>query len=148
MNLFEPVAAQEILSRLNSIKANTPAAWGTMNAAQMMAHCQATFNAYFTEEKVKRGLVSFLFGKIAKKKLFSDKPWPQGLPTAKSFVVKDERVFLVEKEKLTACIKHFAEEGYTVITERVHPFFGRMSSQEWATLGYKHLDHHLRQFGA
>jgi hypothetical protein len=146
MNLFEPAASQEILSRIQSVNANTPAAWGKMNAAQMMAHCQATFDAYFKEEKVNRGLMSIMFGKMAKKKLFSKKPWPKGLPTARNFVVADERNFAVEKEKLIACIKHFAEEGYTV-TEKVHPFFGKMSSQEWAMFGYKHLDHHLKQFG-
>lgn len=146
MNLFEPAAAQEILTRIQNVKANTPPAWGKMNASQMMAHCQATFTAYFKDEKVNRGLMSILFGKMAKKKLFSNKPWPKGLPTDKSYIVRDERNFDEEREKLTASIKHFAEEGYTV-TERVHPFFGKMSSQEWATLGYKHLDHHLKQFG-
>ncbi len=112
----------------------------------MMAHCQATFNAYFSEKKGKQVLAGRLFGKMAKKKLFSDKPWPKGLPTDKSYVVADQRDFAAEKEKLVACIKHFSEEGYTV-TSCVHPFFGKMSSQEWAVLGYKHLDHHLKQFG-
>lgn len=146
MNLFEPDSAQEIFTRIERIKASTPANWGKMSAAQMMAHCQATFRAYFGEVKMKRGLVGILFGKMAKKKLFSDKPWPQGLPTDKKFVVADEREFETEKQKLVEAINHFVKEGYTV-TACVHPFFGKMSSQEWAILGYKHLDHHLKQFG-
>lgn len=28
-----------------------------------------------------------------------------------------------------------------------HPFFGKMSAREWGLIGYKHTDHHLRQFG-
>jgi hypothetical protein len=28
-----------------------------------------------------------------------------------------------------------------------HPFFGQMSRTEWGRLTWKHLDHHLRQFG-
>ncbi len=28
-----------------------------------------------------------------------------------------------------------------------HPFFGKMSAKEWAVIGHKHIDHHLRQFG-
>ena len=146
MNLFDSSATEEILSRIERIKENTPAAWGKMNAAQMLAHCQATFYAYFSDRKVKRGLTSLLFGKVAKKKLFSDKPWPKGLPTDRSFVVADKRDFAVEKEKLLACINRFVEEGYTVIS-CVHPFFGKMSSQECGILSYKHLDHHLKQFG-
>ena len=146
MNLFEPAATEEILTRINAVKANTPAHWGKMNAAQMMAHCQASFHAFFSEGKVKQGLMGRLFGSTAKKRLFSDKPWPKGLPTDKSFVVADERDFVIEKEKLEGCIKHFVAEGY-MVPSRMHPFFGRMSSQEWARFSYKHLDHHLRQFG-
>ena len=146
MNLFEPAATQEILTRMHEVKATTPPNWGKMNAAQMMAHCQAPFKAYFGEIKTRRGLMGILFGKMAKKKLFSDKPWPKGLPTDKKFIVKDEREFATEKEKLVGYINHFTKEGYT-LTTFVHPFFGKMSSQEWAVLVYRHLDHHLRQFG-
>lgn len=146
MNLFETAAAEEVLSRLNHITANTSPQWGKMNAAQMMAHCQAPFRAYFGEIKMKRGLMGILFGKMAKKKLFSDKPWPKSLPTDKNFIIAEEKEFAIEKEKLVSCINHFVKEGYTV-TASVHPFFGKMSSQEWAVLGYKHLDHHLKQFG-
>jgi hypothetical protein len=28
-----------------------------------------------------------------------------------------------------------------------HPGFGRMSARDWDVLQYRHLDHHLRQFG-
>lgn len=147
MNLFETTAVQEVLSRLDAIKSSTPPQWGKMNAAQMMAHCQAPFRAYFGEIKTKRGLVGILFGKMAKKKLFSDKPWPKGLPTDKNFVVSEKKEFEAEKQKLVENIQRFSEEGYT-ITDNVHPFFGKMSSQEWAVLAYKHMDHHLKQFGA
>jgi len=27
-------------------------------------------------------------------------------------------------------------------------FFGKLSGKEWGELMYKHIDHHLRQFGA
>jgi hypothetical protein len=29
----------------------------------------------------------------------------------------------------------------------VHPSFGRMRPRDWDVLQYRHLDHHLRQFG-
>ena len=34
-----------------------------------------------------------------------------------------------------------------VVTQDPHPFFGRMTGEEWDRLLWKHLDHHLRQFG-
>ena len=146
MNLFEPSAAQEVLSRLGNITASTPAQWGKMNAAQMMAHCQAPFQVYFGEMRLKLGLMGLLFGKMAKKKLFGPQPWARNLPTAPQFRISDEREFSAERQKLMVYVSRFSNEGYT-ITSTVHPFFGKLSSQEWATLAYKHLDHHLKQFG-
>ncbi|MFD1127776.1 DUF1569 domain-containing protein [Paenibacillus provencensis] len=28
-----------------------------------------------------------------------------------------------------------------------HPFFGKLTSEEWSIGLYKHLDHHLKEFG-
>lgn len=41
----------------------------------------------------------------------------------------------------------FAAAGPKGCTTHPHTFFGRLTPEEWATLMYKHLDHHLRQFG-
>ena len=40
-----------------------------------------------------------------------------------------------------------AQGGPGVCTNHPHSFFGRLVPEEWAVLMYKHLDHHLRQFG-
>jgi hypothetical protein len=144
--LFEPSTTDEIISRLNRIGPSTTPKWGKMNAAQMMAHCQAPFLVYFGEKKMKRGLISLLFGKVAKKKLFVKEPWRRNLPTAKAFKILEEKNFEKEKSLLISLVRRFADEGYTV-TVSVHPFFGKMSSQEWGLFSYKHLDHHLQQFG-
>jgi hypothetical protein len=29
----------------------------------------------------------------------------------------------------------------------VHPMFGKMTADQWGRSMWKHLDHHLRQFG-
>jgi hypothetical protein len=144
--LFEPSTVDEIITRLNKIQSSTIPRWGKMNAAQMMAHCQAPFLVYFGEKKMKRPLVSYLFGKMAKKKLFSKEPWRHSLPTAKAFKIVDDKNFEKEKSTLISLVRRFAEEGY-VVTVSVHPFFGKLSSQEWGLFSYKHLDHHLQQFG-
>jgi hypothetical protein len=145
-NLFEPTTAEKIIARLEKVESDTQPQWGKMNAAQMMAHCQVGFEVYFGEKKMKWGLIGMLFGRMAKKKLFSDKPWPQSLPTAKEFIISDRRNLAQEKAKLVNQIRRFTAEGNIKVVP-VHPFFGKMTSQEWATLAYKHLDHHLHQFG-
>ena len=145
MNLFEPTAAQEIVSRLQNVTASTPANWGKMNAAQMMAHCRSGFQAYFGEIKMKRGLIGLLFGRIALKKLLSDKPWSRNMPTAPQFKVRDEKEFNAEREKLLTYVNRFAKEGHSSATN--HPFFGKMTPEQWGVFMYKHMDHHLKQFG-
>jgi len=145
-SLFEPAAAESILSRLQMLEPTTRARWGKMNVAQMLAHCSLPLEQYFRENKVRRSLTGFLFGRMAKKRLFSNKPWPRNLPTAKQFRIKDQKEFVQEKKRLAAIIQRFSTEGFT-ITQNIHPFFGKMSSQEWALFCYRHLDHHLQQFG-
>ncbi|HEY0065903.1 MAG TPA: DUF1569 domain-containing protein [Flavisolibacter sp.] len=145
-NLFEPAAAEEIISRLQSLQPDARPRWGKMNAAQMMAHCHAPFETYFSEKKMKQALIGMLFGRMARKKLFSNKPLPRNLPTSKEFIIPDQKDFASERERLVEMINRFSTEGYTVPAQ-VHPFFGKMSAQEWALLAYKHMDHHLQQFG-
>ncbi|MNY65825.1 hypothetical protein D3C86_2031560 [compost metagenome] len=78
----------------------------------------------------------------------SDKPLKRGLPTDKSFLVVDQRDFDVEKEKLAVLINHFVAKGPMGISKNPHPIFGDMTPDEWGYLAWKHLDHHLTQFGA
>ena len=145
-NLLEPATAAEIISRIEKLKPTAKAQWGKMNVAQMLAHCQGPMEVYFGEKKVKRQLMGILFGKIAIKRLLSDKPWRRSLPTASEFKIVDSRDFEVEKHKLVRIVNRFSTEGYT-ITSFTHPFFGKMSSQEYALFNYRHLNHHLQQFG-
>ena len=145
-NLFEPATSAEIISRIEKLQPTTKAQWGKMNVAQMLAHCQGPMEVYFSEKKVKRQLMGIVFGKIAIKRLLSDKPWRRSLPTAREFKIIDARDFEVEKHKLVRIVNRFSTEGYT-ITSFTHPFFGKMSSQEYALFNYRHLNHHLQQFG-
>jgi transposase InsO family protein len=64
----------------------------------------------------------------------------------KSLVVRDDRDFVVEKQRLRGLIGRFAAGGSWVCTKHPHFFFGPLTPEEWAALMYQHLDHHLRQF--
>jgi hypothetical protein len=145
-NLFESTTATEIISRIERLQPTSQAQWGKMNVAQMLAHCQGPFEIYFSEKKLKRPLMGLLFGKIVIKRLLSNKPWRRSLPTAKEFIITGPRNFEEEKNKLVNIVNRFSSDGYTIISF-THPFFGKLSSQEYALFNYKHLDHHLQQFG-
>ncbi len=147
-SLFITSDNQEIIVRINRLTANSKAEWGKMNVGQMLTHAQRPLRVALDELKLKRTLVGILFGKMAKKKLANgEEPFSKNLPTDKNFVVAGQRNAEEEKKKLVDLIRKFSQVGPAGLSREPHPFFGHMTTQEWDTLMWKHLDHHLRQFG-
>lgn len=146
-SLFDPKENDEIVNRINKVTANKKPLWGKMNAGQMLQHCQIPLKVAFGEMKLKRGLIGFLFGGIAKKQLLKEEPFKPNLPTAPEFIVKNDPAFDEAKTKLIELVKKFSSGGPSKLTQDPHPFFGKLNTEEWDKLQWKHLDHHLRQFG-
>src|SRR5688572_1910177 len=99
-NLFETAPYEEAIARLNKLTPETQGLWGKMNVSQMLAHCKQAFKVPLSTKPIPRYLIGRLFGWMVKKKLYDDVPWKQGLPTAPSFIIKDERDFETEKKAL------------------------------------------------
>lgn len=147
-SLFDKNTTDKIISRLNKLNTSSTALWGKMNVSQMVLHAQAPLKVAFEEIKLKRNIISFLFGAMAKKQLMSPEPFKKNLPTAPAFnTIKLKADFEKEKNNLITYINRFQKAGSSGITQLPHPFFGKMTTHEWDTLQWKHLDHHLRQFG-
>jgi hypothetical protein len=148
-SLYNPADNQGIIDRINKLSPDSKGLWGKMNVAQMLAHLRKPLLAAYGNEKMsKRGIFSFLFGKMAKKRLITqNQPFSKGLPTDKKFVVANPESFEKEKAALIESIKEFAAKGPGAITKEPHGFFGSLSPEEWDKLQCKHLDHHLSQFG-
>lgn len=147
-SLFAAKGAAEIVRRIESLRPDSPASWGKMDVAQMLAHCQVALNVALGELALKRSLIGILFGGLAKRKLLAPEPIGKNLPTAPEFRIRDRRDFAPERSKLIALVQRFQRAGPNGLTKKPHPFFGALTSSEWDTLQWKHLDHHLRQFGA
>jgi hypothetical protein len=147
-SLFNAIDNQDIIERINSLTNKSQAQWGKMNVSQMVTHCQAPLKVAFGEMKLKRGIPGILFGSMIRKKLTRDeKPFDKNLPTDKGFIVVDEREFEKEKNTLVQLVKRFQEAGPSAMSTDPHPFFGKMTAAEWDIIQWKHLDHHLKQFG-
>jgi len=145
--IFDKEAYQEIDSRLNKLNAETKAQWGQMDVAQMMAHCQEAFKTATGEVKRPRIFMGYIMGPLFKGMLINDKPYPKGVRTDPNYIITDKKDFTTEKEKLASVIKRFHEGGEKNATTHTHPFFGKFTQKEWGITMYKHLDHHLKQFG-
>lgn len=146
-SLFDEPTHQEVLERLNKIASETQPTWGKMNAGQMMRHCQLPFEVALGKTALaKPNFLMKLLMKSFKKGMYNDKLWRQNQPTPKQFRVEDERDFTKEKSTLTALIDDFHKTKDQ--KERApHPGFGYFTYDQWGQMQYKHLDHHLRQFG-
>lgn len=146
-SLYDTKHVQAIIDRIDKLRPDTRALWGKMTVAQMLAHSQKPLLVALGKHKIKRGLLAILFGKMVKKQYTSPEPLKHNQPTSKSFVIKGDVKFEEEKEKLKQCLIAFSELGQAGKLPAAHPFFGKLTSDEWNTLQYKHLDHHLMQFG-
>lgn len=146
-SIFVKEYNDSVINRINKLTPETTPLWGKMNASQVLAHCQVAIRIAFGEEKIKRGLMGILFGGMAKKSVLKNVPFRKGMLTLKNFIIKDTPDFETEKNKLVSMVRRFADEGESVFRSGTHPFFGEMTVSEWNTLMWKHLDHHLSQFG-
>ncbi len=148
-NFFESSDRNSLLVRLEKLQGSAVRQWGKMDVAQMCAHCAAATEVAAGDVTKRQAwigkvLAPFVRGAV----LRSDRPLSKNSPTDPTFVVSDARDFEKEKARLVGIVNRFGQAGAAAAEGRIHSFFGRLSGDEWGVLMYKHLDHHLRQFGA
>ena len=146
-SLFDKDSYEEISRRINALTPGSQRQWGKMEVAQMLAHCKEAFKVPLSNIKIPRLFMGRLLGWMMKAKLYNESPWGKNLPTAPGFLIKDQRNFDTEKKELMELISKFNAAGPGNVGKFPHPFFGTLKQEQWGQAMYKHLDHHLMQFG-
>jgi len=142
----------EILARLQRIRPDTPRRWGRMSAPQMICHLRDAFLGVMGDlpMAVPPG---FSWWRLTKPfALHSPFPWPHGVPTRPELdqlagTARPPAEFTADVRTLVAAIEKFTAQP-RAFAFRPHPLFGALSEKEWMIWGWRHADHHLRQFGA
>ncbi|WP_410219883.1 DUF1569 domain-containing protein [Pedobacter sp.] len=148
-NIFTKEVSEQVINRINQLQNSSQPLWGKMNVAQMLAHCCVTYEMIYTDKHPKPNfLMGFMLKKFAKKFVVSDKPFPKNSKTAPVFIISDEREFESEKNRLIEYIRQTQILGEYAFDGKLSHSFGELSANEWNNMFYKHLDHHLNQFGA
>ncbi len=147
-NLFEKETIDEVLGRVDALQPASQRQWGKMDVSQMLAHCASTMDMASGRLNTPRIFVGRILGPLFKSILTNEKPFSKNSPTDKELRISDPRDFARERDRLKQGVLCFYEGGEGKCTRHPHPFFGPLSPQDWARGMYKHLDHHLRQFGA
>jgi len=144
-DLFDPTVKQDIIDRINKLTPQTQRQWGKMDVAQMLAHVQMPIHIAFGTHQPKGSFLLRLIGPLFKSKLWDDKPYKHSLPTDPTFIMTgNAKDFEKEKATLLNLINSFTENN--LISEQ-HPIFGKLTKENWSKATWKHLDHHLKQFG-
>jgi len=147
-NLFDYDTVTEVFARIDKLQPATPAQWGKMNVAQMLSHCSATIDMASGQLNLPRVWIGRVLGPFVKSIYINEKPFSKNSPTAKELVRANPCDFLRGKQQLRSKVQQFFEGGEANCTRHPHPVFGPLTPQQWSRGSYKHLDHHLRQFGA
>lgn len=146
-NIFNPLHLQEILNRIEKLSPDSKSKWGKMDVAQMLAHCSAFQDIAMGQSHPARGWLGIFIGNLVKPMFYNDKPLAQNMSTIPTILIVEEKEFETEKEKLKGKIITFQNNGPEKCTTHPHPFFGKLTPEQWGKGIYKHLDHHLKQFG-
>ncbi|MBD1365886.1 DUF1569 domain-containing protein [Mucilaginibacter sp. ZT4R22] len=148
-NIFTQPVANGVIERINKLTPQTTPDWGKMNVSQMLAHCNVTYEMLYEPEKHPRpnAFMKLILKLLVKKMVVSETPYKRNGPTAAAFIIKGDRNFEGEKARLMAYISKTQQLGEAAFDNRMSHSFGALSTNEWNNMFYKHLNHHLTQFG-
>ena len=148
-NIFDEAVNNEIVERINTLTKESQPAWGKMNVAQMLAHCSVAYDGVYNDELPPvGGFKKFMLKLFVKKIVVSDTPYKKNSRTAPEFLIVDERNFELEKERLINYLNKTQQLGAAHFDGKASHSFGSLSEKEWNNMFYKHIEHHLTQFGA
>ncbi len=146
--LFDPAVHKDVLRRVDSVRPDSQRQWGKMTAGQMLEHTARALEMATGKKPLKQAFIGKMIGWKFRKGFLGPEPFPKSSPTAPDFVIQGEPDFARTKERVKTLLAEFHAMGAQGCDGNIHGFFGRMTGAEWGITQFKHLDHHLRQFGS
>lgn len=147
-SLFDPEVFQHIVNRVEALHPSASRQWGKMTPAQMLEHSAIAMEMACGKGPQKQSWPGKLIGWTVRKNFLGEKPFSKNGPTDPRLIVKSEPNFTEARNRLLGMMRELQSKGESGCDGNMHVFFGRMSGADWGVIQYKHLDHHLRQFGA
>lgn len=144
-SLFTTTTFEEVQERILALNETTQGLWGKMSVGQMLWHCQIPLKLAI-ENKKHHSKGKLLARWLFKKAMYNDTPWRKYLPTVSIAKAREKKDFIKERLQLLTLLKAFYEVKHRREWNS-HPVFGDFTAAQWGQMQYKHLDHHLRQFG-
>jgi hypothetical protein len=145
--VFDAETHDELIERLGKLKPDAERQWGKMSPAQMLEHTARAVEMATGDVPMKQHLIGKAIGWIFKGKFLGEQPFSKNSPTGPTLIIQDEPPFEDTRSRLERLLTQFNSMGPAGCHGNVHGFFGPLTGDEWGITQYKHVDHHLRQFG-
>lgn len=141
--IWDAPAREAILQRFSLLSEDTRPRWGKMSSGQMLTHCTAALDMLTGRLDVapkpgpfRNRMLRYIIIHLA--------PWPKGAPTAPELIMPEYKGdWQADRKSLKRALNQVVEARAL----REHPAFGKLSRESAGILIWRHLDHHLRQFG-
>jgi oxepin-CoA hydrolase/3-oxo-5,6-dehydrosuberyl-CoA semialdehyde dehydrogenase len=144
--------SKEYATLLTNLPGDAAGKWGKMNGQQMVEHIAAFFAV--SAGKIKFDLVTPPEHLPKYKEfLLSDKEFRENTQAPTSVISEEaqplryasmEDALANLQQSITTFENYFKDDK---LKTTLHPVFGELNFEEWVLLHYKHVTHHLRQFG-
>ena len=146
-SLRDPEAVDSIVTRLHKLHPQRPRAWGRMTPNEMLCHLADSFEVALGERPAAPADTWWRRTVLRRMALHTPFAWPQGIKTRPEV---EQGVggtapgdFEQDRARVVALLRRFATADARY---GKHPSLGPLTRDEWLIWGYRHTDHHLRQF--
>lgn len=146
-SLRDQLGRQAILDRLAALTPDHARRWGRMEPAQLLPHLASGLRMALGERTLESVPPGRIKGAIVRYLAIYRLPWPEGkIQSPPGAFSTPSLGWERDREIVIELIQRFATTPPEQLG-RIHPSFGQMRPKDWDVLQYRHLDHHLRQFG-
>jgi len=148
-NIFDKQVADSLLIRIQKLTMDTKPLWGKMQVGQMLAHANVTYGYVYEPELYKPtpALLKIILKLFVKKTVVDETPYKKNSQTGPDFKINDDKIFKKERDRLVGFVLKTQALGADHFEGKRSHSFGKLTATEWNNMFYKHIDHHLRQFG-
>ena len=143
--LHDPAVKTEIKRRIDALESTTTPRWGRMTVDQMLWHLNCSLETALGRLEVKPQKLP-LPKPVIKWLILKSPMRHKNAPTASEYRARQQYDFSAERSRLHRLIDEITAlplDGQW----RDNPFMGKMSGRDASMHQFKHLDHHLSQFG-
>ncbi len=143
--LWQPQDLAEIRARIARLPPDARPGWGKMDAGRMVVHLAQQLRIATGDLRCQARKTPLRWFPL-KHLVFYVLPIPRGVPTAPELLERHPETWEADRAELDAVLDRFVARSPGGEWPS-HPTFGTMTGKTWGVMAYKHMDHHLRQFG-